>query len=179
MWNYELEVCNLLSTNLEMSSSLTIVKRLFKQTNTEIVLVQYFFADPHKVIFFCFVQLVLRCFVELVLLRFRASAPLKTTWGGWCRCSCPYHSFVNLLPNSFAPALLPHHKRAEYLQCTQTAVSSKKWYSAKHWLSFYIFLSNHCPRKKNFFWSSTMLKQWLLTFCYWPPIGKQANISPK
>jgi len=109
-----------------MSSSLTIAKRLFKQTNTEIVLVQYFFADPHKVIFFCFVQLVLRCFVELVLLRFRASAPLKTTWGGWCRCSCPYHSFVNLLPNSFAPALLPHHKRAEYLQCTQTAVSSKK-----------------------------------------------------
>ena len=155
MWNYELEVCNLLSTNLEMSSSLTIVNRLFKQTNIENCALSLF-ADPHKVIFFCFVQLVLRCFVELVLLRFRASAPLKTTWGGWCRCSCPYHSFVNLLPNSFAPPppplpLLPHHKGAEYLQCTPTAVPSKKWYSAKHWLSFYIFLSNHCPRKKKLF----------------------------
>ena len=94
-------MCNLLSTNLEMSSSLTIVNRLFKQTNIENCAVSLF-ADPHKVIFFCFVQLVLRCFVELVLLRFRASAPLKTTWGGCCRCSCPYHSFVNLLPNSFA-----------------------------------------------------------------------------
>ena len=95
-------MCNLLSTNLEMSSSLTIVKKLFKQTNIENCAVSLF-ADPHKVIFFCFVQLVLRCFVELVLLRFRASAPLKTTWGGCCRCSCPYHSFVNLLPNSFEP----------------------------------------------------------------------------
>ena len=126
MWNYELEVCNLLSTNLEMSSSLTIVKRLFKQTNIEnCACAVSFFADPHKVIFFFFVQLVLRCFVELVLLRFRASAPLKTTWGGWCRCSCPYHSFVNLLPNSFAPPPCPFcHTRnapntcnAPQLQC--------------------------------------------------------------
>ena len=113
-----------------MSSSLTIVKRLFKQTNIENCAVSLF-ADPHKVIFFCFVQLVLRCFVELVLLRFRASAPLKTTWGGCCRCSCPYHSFVNLLPNSFPPNTITHFFTFHHLQSYCNWDGIKKPFLAK------------------------------------------------
>ena len=69
-----------------------------------------YFVDFHHNVFYPFYVLTckrkcasVRLFrwisVALVWL-FRASAPLKTTWGG---CCLPYHSFVNLLPNSFGP----------------------------------------------------------------------------
>ena len=166
MWNYELEICYLQIWRRPHLCSLINICICHSPIEEKI----YWKVCVCCVAFDCFVKLVLRSAVSCV-------GALEENLG-WL--PSPIIHLLTYCPIHLSPLpLLPHHKHAEYLQCTPIAVPSKKWYSAKHWLSFYIFLSNHCPRKKNFFWSSTMLKQWLLTFCYWPPIGKQANISPK